>query len=371
MAIKELKRYIFENNKIEFVLESIGNHHIKYHPNKEFYSCGNFDGDNVTAVNVYNNEHLNVRNWTRPNDFDDYADIITLTQYNKKCSFIEAVKYLHSILGLEYSPKKMSKKKDEKKDPLWIFKRIKLARRTNDEQVIQAIKESELNDFMPILYIDWLREGIAPWTAEKFGLCYSYKRRRVIIPIRYWLTGELVGINARTTIENYEELGIKKYMITPSYQKSLNLYGLWENYDSIQEAGYVVVAESEKSVLKMYSGDGHESEDWEYGFNGKTCVALSGKTLSDEQVKILIGLNVEVIMAFDKDVGIDEVRHACDRFYKIRKVSYIYDRWGVLKGEKDSPADANNKIFNFLFRFRVPYGVEEHNEYVKSLAKES
>lgn len=370
MAIKELKRYIFENNKIEFVLENIGNHHIKYHPNKEFYSCANNDGDNVSAVNVYNNEYLNVRNWTRSNDFDDYADIITLTQYNRKCSFIEAVKYLHSILGLEHSPRKMAKKKDEKKDPLWIFKRIKSARRADDEQIIQTIKESELNDFMPILHIDWLREGIAPWTAKKFGLCYSYKRKRVIVPIRYWLTGELVGINARTTIENYEELGIKKYMITPSYQKSLNLYGLWENYDSIQEAGYVILYESEKSVLKMCSRDGHESEDWKYGFNGKTGVALSGKTLSDEQVKILIGLNVEIIMAFDKDVDINEIRHACDKFYKIRKVSYMYDKWGLLEN-KQSPADVSNKKFDFLFKWRTPYNESEHNEHIKSLTKET
>lgn len=368
MAIKRLKRYIFENNKIEFVLESIGNHHIKYHPNKRFYSCANYDGDNDTAVNVYDDEYLNVRNWTRPNDFDDYADIITLTQYNKKCSFIEAVKYLHSILGLEYSPKRMASKKDEKKDPLWIFKRIRFAKRDNEDTIIQAIKESELNDFEPVLYIDWLRDGIMPWTRDKFGLCYSYKRKRVIIPIRHWLTGELVGINARTTIDGYEELGIKKYMITPSYQKSLNLYGLWENYNSIQEAGYVIIYESERSVLKLHSRDGHESENWKYSFNGKTGVALSGKTLSDEQVAILIGLNVEIIVMLDKDVLIDEVRHICDKFYGIRKVSYVYDKYGLLE-PKQSPADATNKIFDFLFRYRITYNQNEHREYLKSLEK--
>jgi DNA primase len=83
--------------------------------------------------------------------------------------------------------------------------------------------------------------------------------------MRYWLTGELLGFNQRTTVENYEEFGIKKYFITPTYPKALNLYGLYENYDAIQKAGYVVVAESEKSVLKRDSlGD-------------STVVALSGK----------------------------------------------------------------------------------------------
>ena len=134
MAIKSLKKFIFENEKIEFVLESIGCHHVKYNQNKNFYSCGNHDGDNVGAINVYNNEYLNIRNWTRANEFDDGSDIITLTQYNKKCSFIEAVKYLYSILGLEYKNNwNPSKKEEVKFDPLWIFKRVK-SRNRYDEQ---------------------------------------------------------------------------------------------------------------------------------------------------------------------------------------------------------------------------------------------
>jgi hypothetical protein len=37
MTISELKEYIYNNNKIEYVLENIGCHSIAYHPNKEFY----------------------------------------------------------------------------------------------------------------------------------------------------------------------------------------------------------------------------------------------------------------------------------------------------------------------------------------------
>ena len=172
--------------------------------------------------------------------------------------------------------------------------------------------------------------------------------------MKYWLTGELLGFNQRTTVENYEEFNIKKYFITPTYQKHLNIYGLYENYDSIQKAGYVVVAESEKSVLKRDSlGDG-------------TVVALSGKSMSDEQVRILMGLEVEIVIGLDKDVDVNEVRHLCDKFKNARKVSYIYDSTGIL-GNKDAPMDASNKDYQFLFNNRIVYDREEQRKYQKSL----
>lgn len=350
-----LKKYIFDNEKIEFVLEKIGCHNIKYHSNKDFWSCGNYNGDNVGAVNVKNNEYLNVTNWTREKDFDDNSDIITLVQYNKKCSFVEAVKYLHKILGLEYKWHNKPQKAANKVNPLYIFEKVKSKQRV-DVADIHVIDEDLLNDFIPVLYIGWFREGIMPWTAKKFGLAYSYKRKRVIIPMRYWLTGELMGINSRTTVENYDELGIKKFFITPSYQKGINLFGLYENYNEIQKAGYVVVYEAEKSVLKRDS------------LNDHTGVALSGHSISDEQVRILCGLNSEIVIALDKDIPIEEVRFICEKFYHIRPVSYIYDKWGLL-GEKDSPADATNKIYEFLFKYRVKYDEIEHKKYLKSLEK--
>lgn len=357
MTIKSLKKYIYENNKIEFVLDSIGCHHIKHHLNKDFYSCGNYNGDNIGAINVYNNEYLNVSNWTRPKDFDESSDIITLTQYNKQCSFVEAIKYLHSILGLEYNKTWKQQKKEKKFDPLAIFKKRRSKKRAFDPDEVRVLDEDALDEYVPILHIDWLREGIMPWTRDKFGICYSYKRKRVVIPHRHWLSGKLLGVNMRTTIENSEELGIKKYYLTEGYNKSGNLYGLYENYDAIRKAGYVVVVEAEKSVLKRDS------------LNDPTLVAISGKTLSEEQRRILIGLNIDIIIALDNDVSIDEVRHTCESFYRIRHVYYLKDIDGIL-GEKDSPVDKGNRVYNFLFNHRrTKYDENEHNEYLKSLVK--
>lgn len=354
MTISELKEYIYNEKKIEYVLEEIGCHSIAYHPIKDFYSCGNYNGDNKGAINVRNNEYLGVINWTREKEFGDNSDIITLVQYNKGLSFIDSIKYLHKILGLTFEFKR-KEDKQKKIDPLSVFKRVlRSSRMTVNVDDIHVLDDKLLDDFVPMLHIDWFREGIMPWTRNKFKLAYSYKHKRVVIPMRYWATGELLGFNQRTTVKNYEEFNIKKYFITPTYPKALNLYGLYENYDSIQKAGYVVVAESEKSVLKRDSlGDG-------------TVVALSGKSISDEQVRILIGLNVEIVIGLDKDVDINEVRHMCEKFKNVRKVSYIHDFMDIL-GEKDAPMDASNKDYQFLFESRIVYDRSEQRKYQESL----
>lgn len=358
MTVNELKEYIYENKKIEYILTEIGCHSIKYHSNKEFYSCGNFNGDNQGAINVKNNIYLSVVNYTRTKEFGENSDLITLVQYNKNMSFIEAIKYLHKILDLSFEFKKREEKPQKKFDPLSVFKRVlRCNRRIINVDDIQVLEDKLLNDFIPMLHISWVKQGITERTRKKFGLAYSYKYKRVVIPMKYWATGELLGFNQRTTVENYEEFGIKKYFLTPTYPKQLNLYGLYENYDSIQKAGYVVVAESEKSVLKRDSlGDG-------------TVVALSGKTISDEQVRILIGLNVEIVIALDNDVDVSEIRHMCEKFKNIRRVSYIKDFMGILDN-KDAPMDARNKDYQFLFDNRIVYDIKEQHKYQESLKKE-
>lgn len=357
MTVNELKEYIWQNNKIEYILNEIGCHNIRYNANKEYFSCGNYNGDNQSAINVKNNEYLNVTNWTREKEFGNGSDLITLVQYNKSLSFVEAIKYLHKILDLPFEFKRKEEPQKKKIDPLWIFKKVlRCNRRIVNVDDIHVLDDKLLNDYIPMLHIGWLRQGITEKTRKKFGLAYSYKYKRVIIPMRFWLTGELLGFNQRTTVENYDEFGIHKYFITPTYPKLLNLYGLYENYNSIQKAGYVCVYEAEKSVLKRDS------------LNDATGVALSGHTLSDEQVRILWGLNVEIVIALDKDIREEEVWHMCEKFWRGRKVSYIKDDNNILSS-KDSPADARNKDFQYLFDNRIVYGIEQHNKYQESLKK--
>ena len=136
------------------------------------------------------------------------------------------------------------------------------------------------------------------------------------------------------------------------YPKSLNLYGLWENRCEIEKKRYITLFEAEKSVLKRDSR------------LDPTGSGLSGHTISNEQVSIILGLDIdEVVIAMDNDVDINVVRSLCEKFYLKKKVSYIYDTFGIL-GEKDSPADVCEEDYNKLFNSRIVYDEVERQKYI-------
>lgn len=359
MTALELKEYIYDNDKIPFVLEHIGCKDIVYHDGKEYYSCSNAVGgdcNNKAAINIKNNKYLNYRNYTRGVSYDDEQDIISLVEYNMKLDFVGAMKYLHKLFGFKYlyQPKQEVKKID---DSWFVFSKFISKRRKCAVNDFEPMDEKVLSDFVPHIHISLFREGIIGKTIKKFELGYSFKWKRTIFPIRYWLDGTLMGYNARSSIENCSELGIHKYYLTPGLRKEINLYGLWENYKDIQKADYIVVFEAEKSVLKRDS------------LMDSTGVALEGHVMSEEQVRIILGTGVrEVVIAMDKDVPIEEIWCMCEKFYGIRKVSYICDRHNLL-GPKDSPADASNKLYKILFKYREPYNAKKHKEYLDRLNK--
>lgn len=303
-------------------------------------------GINKTAISV-KKENLTVA--IRSSEENKHGDIFTLVMTLKNMSFGKANQHIHKILGLNYTYK-TGKKNEEKNDPLQIFKKVKRQRHTIDKD-IPTYDESCMKEYINLPYIGWVREGVMPFACKRFNIGYSYDRKRIVIPERQWDgdDNEYIGVCGRTTIENYEILDIPKFFkLSNTYPKGLNVYGLNENYKTIQEAGYCIVLEAQKSVLKRYSRkDG-------------TAVAIGNCELTEEQVRILISLSVEIIIALDEGIDINLVRKECDKFYPIRKVSYMYDRWGLIKeGSKDSPADMPNKVYEFMLKHRNIYDEKE------------
>ena len=120
-----------------------------------------------------------------------------------------------------------------------------------------------------------------PFTCSRFNIGYCFDKKRIVIPERYWCGGDndYVGIMGRTTVENYDMFDIAKYYPLQKYYKGSNVYGLNENYKSIQEAGYCVVFESQKiSIKKTFTK------------KMKQVYQLVIVKLTDEQVKNFIKL---------------------------------------------------------------------------------
>lgn len=257
MTISELKKYIHENNKTEYILEQIGCHHIKYHSNG-YYTCANINGDNTHAITVYNDENLNCINYTR--SLDKPSDLITLVGFNMNLSFVESVKYLHKLLGLKYNYNKnynKSKHGEDKVDPLEIFKKIKRNRNKVDIKDIEIYDNTIIEEYVPLPHINWIREGILLFTCEVFSIGYSFKKNRIVIPWHYWCgaKNDIVGVMGRSTLSNEQcdMLNIPKYLPLKAFPKSLHIYGLQQNYKNIINSNLVYVLESEKSVLKLHS----------------------------------------------------------------------------------------------------------------------
>lgn len=331
MKADELKEYLKQKNNLIILLEHLGCHKIKEYETQ--YRCALPNKNNGSSICIYK-DTLSIKIY---NQAKEKGDIFTLYMLINDVDFGEANKNIHKLFNLEYKFTINNTNKTKKTHCLELFRKIKKKKRIDNSL---EIIDNNLN-VLPYIHIKWVNEGISPKCARDFGIGYDVRSKRITIPHRLWYgdKNDFVGIIGRTTIENYDLLDIPKYFPLKSYKKSLNVYGLQENYQTIQQAGYVVVYEAEKSVLKRYS---------KYD---KTGVAICCHTLSDEQVAILISLNVEIIIAYDKGIDLDYIKSECERFNKSRKVSYIYDNLNLLK-DKESPADAHNKVYEYLFNNR-------------------
>lgn len=349
---KALKRYIYENKKIEHVLENLGCGNIKYHSNRNCFTATNPDGDNSEAVEIENTAFLGAKNRTRNFSHKSNPDIYDLILYYKKCTLPEVKLFLHKILGLTNADISMIRSQENSFVPADEPEGIK------EKPQLNFISENTLKnpDYYPAMHKNFYLEGITEETRKKFGLmlsCSKYRSQQgTVIPLRYYENGELLGINLRRSLsdEELEAFGLSKYNVTKGYQKNLNIYGLWENRESIQKAGYVVVYEAEKSVLKRDS------------LCDSTGVAIQGHFLYEEQAQILADLNVDIIISMDKDVSLDNVLSICKKIdFKCKKnVYYMFDKWELL-GEKESVADKSCDIFNLFMKNKMLYDKEKQD----------
>lgn len=346
MEIQELKQYIIDNNKIETILSSLGCHHIS---NKgKYFTCARPTGDNPQSIVVYC-DNITVKMYTGERI---EGDLISLVMGLKNIDFIQALKWIHKELGLEWSNKKKKVEKP-KYNPLDVFtSKLKSTHKYNVND-IEIYDEMAVAEFADCIHKDWVKEGITEKIRKEFHLGYDFQRHRIIIPWKSPYSDGYVGVVGRTTIPMFKDIDIPKYWnYITGFKKNKALYGFQENYKYIQEKGYCVIFEAEKSTLKRAS------------LNDRTGLSIGSHTISDEQIKLILSLNVDVIIAFDKDIDIQEIREDCEKFWLYRNVYYIYDRWNLMKC-KDSPADMNNKTYEFLFKYKVKYDEAEHNKFLK------
>lgn len=349
MRSSDLKEYIVDNECLDTILEEVGCKHIVQHDG--YFTCANPDGDNRNAVVVYINQNLTTINYTRNiTKNKQTADIFDLVAFYQDCSFPEAMKYVHSILGLDYysEPEQIC-------ESLQILKMLKdMSSGEKDEDIpIKPISEKILSYYLPYGNVLFEDDGISLSTQKEWEIKYDPQSNSVVIPLRDEI-GTLIAIKARkfkytpdTPVENKRfndtlEDGESKYFFLEPGAKSQILYGLHKNYNAIKDQGIVYVGESEKFCMQLY----------DMGYYGVSC---GGSKLSKRQIELLTRLGVQICLCFDKDIDEESLKKISDDFMDGVPVYAIVDKNNILN-QKQSPSDDIQKwtqlVNNNIYRIK-------------------
>lgn len=335
MNIKELKKYIYENERIIDVLEALGCHRIK--DNFSYIQCCNPDGDNPTAICVYKNEWLSCVNYTR--DMSEFAicgklDIISLVQFIKNTNFVEATRFCCGVVGLDY----YHDFNKELPQSLQILKLIsEMDNGTNEQdECVKPRSEKLLSYYKPFTNKLFKEDNISYETQREFEVGFDEETNRITIPIR-GEDGSLLGVKGRLFVEDKEQ---PKYLYLEKLAKGKVLYGLYKTLPYISREREVYVFESEKAAMQAW------------GYGDKNCVATGGKTISQTQVDMLTRLCTKVVFAFDKDVSQEEIISRGAMFQPGVSIEYIYDEENILL-DKESPTDSKEKWNELKHKRRV------------------
>ena len=335
MDIEVLKEHILENDLITKILEELGCHHIR--KKDGYFQCANPDGDNVTAVCVYENTNLTTINYTRDisNGKNIHTDLISLVEFYKNETFPYAVKWICDVLDIDY----YSNLDEDLPKSLQLTKMLvemqSVDTEAETEKPLKPIPEKILSYFKPYVNDMFCEDGVGYDTQVEFEIGYDEFTNRITIPIRDDL-GNLVGVKARYFYRQVPE-DEQKFIYIEKCARSQILYGLYKTINFIKKAQRVFVVEAEKGVQQLYDKGYFEA------------VATGGSKISKNQIDKLTRLCVPIIFVFDKDITKEELDNIASRFIDGTEVYALIDTIGILN-EKESPTDDISKFEQLLER---------------------
>ena len=333
--IGKIKESLIDDiDKIRNILEEIGCLKIKLvKDNFKFANDdeGSFSG-NGNTLNIHTLSYCSYSHNIR-------GDILTLVSYKRNTELGGAIKWLADFLGLDWEYRE--------KKPITLpfsgffmnFEKVQEENykyETYDDSIVRKYEECGLS-----LY--WIKDGISALTQEHFRIGYDPYSMRITIP---WFDeiGRCIGFQGRLDRSEVEDWECKYLPVIPFF-KGNTLYGLYQAYNDIQNKGEVIIVESEKSVLKAY----------QMGITN--VVAIGCHSLSPRQIKIIKSLAVDVCIAYDSDVPLEEMIEEgkncmIDNIFFNNTVT-VLDMDGL--GDKISVFDLNKEVVNKTLEERRIY----------------
>ena len=193
--------------------------------------------------------------------------------------------------------------------------------------LLQYINEQTLLD-AGLIYKKKVYYDISP-REESFALL---DKHNLVMPFKN-LNGDIISIVGRSLLskEDQDRQGISKYKNT-NFQKSLNLFGLYQAKKNILDKNFVVIVEGQFDCITCHR----------LGIDN--CVALGGVSFSKYQLYLLLRYTNNLVLALDNDnPGRQATQKIIDRFGKNANIHEItipecykdIDEWLEKAGSED------------------------------------
>ena len=273
--------------------------------------------------------------------------------------FIEAYRFVVDYFKLKDDGATVEKK--PLTDDWGIFQTIEdFKENPAEKKENQEIQENLLEYFFPLAAPkEWQKDHITPEVMRYYGIRVDSALHKIIIPHRN-IDGKLIGIRGRT-YDPFELDEGKKYMpvfiqgVMYNHMLGKNLFGLYENRETIKKIKKVLIVESEKAVMQCASY---------YGVDNCFCVATCGSSLSQDQINLIMQLGVtEVILGYDREFqghfGDPDTEEYEQKLLKTVKPltlyfnTYIIMDYDHLTGYKDSPTDCGKEVLEKLMKQKI------------------
>ena len=265
------------------------------------------------------------------------GNILTWLIKMEHLSFKEAVEKICQLSGKDISKMQIC-------ESLRYYRSLKRMKEDEEPKIIKRdiLPEQSIEKYRDEIPQEWLDEGISADIMKKFQIRIDRSANRIVYPVRD-KNFNLIGFKGRTRFQNYKSLNVQKYM---NYTKigTIDFFaGMKESHDYIKEKNEIIIFEGLKSVMKLWS--------WGKQFNA---VSSETSVLNMEQIKIILEMGIKnVVIAYDNDVYIGEIRKKMQFLKRFVNVFAVIDSKKILSGEKMAPVDDGEKIWNELYEGRI------------------
>ena len=281
------------------------------------------------SIRLVNNDACFVKDFAR----SEANNIVSWLCKEKNVKFKDVLVTIKRILHLSDDWRPQSNKRE-------IFGGVysRIINKTKPQP--KVYNESILNNYLKVGNTRFLKDHLSLESQRRFEIMYNVETDRIVIPIRNTF-GDLCGTKCRRNYDTDNE-DDPKYIFEYPCQKSLILYGVYQNYPWLYGSDKIFIFEAEKSVIAADS----------YGY--QNAVSIMGNTLSEYQAKELLSLNAkEYIFLLDEGLDLD-ITFQNAKILKdcavMRDIQISYFDWtsSLSVGEKESPTDGGRENFKYI-----------------------